>query len=393
MDLNPSLKRYEHDLLHDTLPFWLTNGLDEELGGVHTSLDRNGNLLDTDKAIWAQGRFAWMLATLYNTVERRQAWLDAALSCLGFLERHGFDHDGRMFFLVTTEGKPLRKRRYAYSEAFASIAHAACAKATGDPALGRKALELFEQFQRVAMEPGNAEPKIVPGTRDAKGIGPMMIGINVAQVLRETISFDGADALIDQWIDEIERDFCKPELGAVMESVALDGSIIDHFDGRLLNPGHAIEAAWFILKESHSRGGDPRLTSLGIQMLDWMWERGWDTRHGGLLSFVDVYDGPLQTIEHDMKYWWPHNEACIATLFAASLTGERRHLERHQLVHDWAHDHFVDPAGSEWFGYLHRDGTPSTELKGNHWKGPFHVPRMQWQCSQLLKHHLNSPGS
>ncbi len=389
MDLTAALCRYEHDLLHDTLPFWLLNGLDKVNGGVHTSLDRVGHLIDSDKAIWPQGRFAWLLATLYNTVEARGDWLEAALSCLGFLEQHGFDRDGRMYFLVTTEGKPLRKRRYAYSEAFASIAYGACSKAAGHQAYATRAKELFAQFRRVAIDPGEGTPKVHQNTRPSKGIGPLMIGLNVAQTLRETIGLEDAEHWIDQWIGEIERDFCKPELGAVMESVAPDGSILDHFDGRLLNPGHAIEAAWFILKESQWRGGDTKLTQLGVQILDWMWERGWDPIHGGLYSFRDVHEQPLQTIEHDMKFWWPHNEACIATLFAGVLTGDRRHFERHQLVHDWSHQHFADPTGGEWFGYLHRDGSPSTTLKGNHWKGPFHVPRMQWQCRDLLKRHLD----
>jgi N-acylglucosamine 2-epimerase len=47
---------------------------------------------------------------------------------------------------------------------------------------------------------------------------------------------------------------------------------------------------------------------------------------------------------------------------------------------DWGWDREY----GEWFGYLHRDGTVSTTLKGNGWKGPFHLPRMQWYCWRLL---------
>lgn len=383
-DLDALLPRYRDGLLKDTLPFWLEHGLDPVHGGVYTGLGRDGELIDTDKSVWAQGRCAWMLATLYSTVEARPEWLAGALSCLQFLEDHAFDTDGRMFFLVTADGKPLRKRRYAYSEAFASIAYAACSKATGIAAYGLRAQELFDQFVEVSLAPGTSPPKVDQTTRPSKGIGPLMIGINTAQELRKTTGFEGASAQIDGWIEEIRRDFCKPELGAVMEVVAPDGSLIDHFDGRLLNPGHALEAAWFFLEEARHRGGDAKLVALGVQIIDWMWERGWDETHGGLYSFRDLHGRPVQTVEHDMKYWWPHNEACIATLLAAQATGEERFALRHRLVHDWAHEHFADPEHGEWFGYLHRDGTPSTKLKGNHWKGPFHVPRMQWKCWQAL---------
>ncbi|MCP4092707.1 MAG: N-acylglucosamine 2-epimerase [Planctomycetes bacterium] len=376
---------YRHGLLHDTIPFWLKHGMDAEHGGVFTSLGRDGSLLDSDKAVWPQGRFAWMLATMFNTVEPRAEWREAALSCLGFLERHGFDSDGRMFFLLTREGQPVRKRRYAYSEAFACLAYAACSKATGREDFAQRATELFTQFTTLNFKPGNIPPKTDQETRPSKGIGPLMICINMAQTLRDNIDFPDAQRWIDRCIDEIERDFCQPAHKVVMETVSPSGGIIDHLDSRLLNPGHAIEAAGFILHESLHRGGDARLTQLGVQMLDWMWERGWDQDFGGILYFRDLHDKPIQEYWHDMKFWWPQNEAIIATLLAYKLTGDERHAQRHALVHDWAHEHFPDPEFGEWFGYLHRNGSVASEMKGGHWKGPFHLPRMQWYCWQLLE--------
>ena len=71
-------------------------------------------LLDDDKAVWIQGRATWLLATLYNTVEKRQEWLDGAKIGVDFLLNHCFDTDGQMFFHVTREGKPIRKRRYFF---------------------------------------------------------------------------------------------------------------------------------------------------------------------------------------------------------------------------------------------------------------------------------------
>jgi N-acylglucosamine 2-epimerase len=153
----------------------------------------------------------------------------------------------------------------------------------------------------------------------------------------------------------------------------------------MLNPGHAIEAAWFMLHEARCRGGDGRLVGLGTAILDWMWKRGWDEEYGGILYFRDVYGKPVQEYWHDMKFWWPQNEACIATLLAHHLTGDEKYARWHGMIHDWTHEHFPDPECGEWYGYLHRDGRVSVPLKGNLWKGPFHVPRMQWYCWQLLE--------
>jgi N-acylglucosamine 2-epimerase len=386
-----SLAAVYRDGLHDTLRFWIEHAVDVEHGGFFTCLDRDGTVIDTDKAIWPQARFTWLLATLHETpgvtcpAGQSASLLELARNGVSFIERHAFADDGGMLFLVTRDGRPLRRRRYVFSEAFTSMAFAAYARVADSPGHGTRALELFDRFTRVALTPGHIAPKYEPATRPMKSIGPIMIAINVAQVLRETIGFADADTWIDRCIDEIRRDFVKPERRAVMEVVGEDGAIIDHFDGRTLNPGHAIEAAWFILHEARCRGGDAELIRLGTRMLDWMWTRGWDETCGGLRYFCDIDDKPVQEYWHDMKFWWPHNEAIIATLLAARLTGEERYLDWHGTVHGWAHEHFADREHGEWFGYLHRDGRLSVSSKGNHWKGPFHLPRMQWYCWRLLE--------
>jgi len=57
-----------------------------------------------------------------------------------------------------------------------------------------------------------------------------------------------------------------------------------------------------------------------------------------------------------MKFWWPHNEAEIATLLAHQLTGESRYAEWHAQVRAYSLKTFRDPEHGEWFGYVHRDG-------------------------------------
>ncbi|MGV3660369.1 MAG: AGE family epimerase/isomerase [Prosthecobacter sp.] len=380
---------YRRTLLHDVIPFWLRHGMDREHDGIITSLDRNGSILDTDKSIWFQGRAGWMFATLFNTVEPHREWLDAAGSCLAFLDAHGYATDGKLFFSVTREGRPLRMRRYVFSEAFAAIAHAAYAKATGDESYAEKAKKDFATYLKHSFEPGMMQPKIEPNTRPQMGIGALMIGIATAQELRLnlgeiTISGRTCSAWVDRFILEIQQFFFKPDLGALMEIVSPDGSLIDHFDGRTLNPGHALECAWFIMHEGRWRG-EQSYVRLGLEILDCMWERGWDTEHGGLFYFRDVHGKPVQEYWHDMKFWWPHNEAIIATLLAWHLTADEKYARWHQQAHDWSFAHFPDAQHGEWFGYLHRDGTPSVMLKGNMWKGPFHLPRMLWYCAQLLE--------
>ena len=379
---------YRDTLLNDVIPFWLKHGLDRKHGGIITALDRDGEVLDTDKSIWFQGRAAWMFATLFNTVEPRAEWLTAAQSCVDFLRAHGFGKNGKMYFTVTRDGKPLRMRRYVFSESFAAIAFAAYAKATGDQSAARDAVKTFTTFLRYSTKPGLIAPKVDPATRPMKGLSPLMITIATAQEVRANLGDvkvlgQTCTQWIDQSIAEIRRDFLKPKLKALMETVGPNGEIYNHFDGRLLNPGHALECGWFILHEAKLRR-DAKLKQIGLKILDWMWERGWDQEHGGLLYFRDVYDKPVQEYWHQMKFWWPHNEAIIATLLAWQMTGDQKYARWHQRIHDWSFQHFADPGHAEWFGYLHRDGEPSNTLKGSLWKGPFHFPRMLLYCWKLL---------
>jgi N-acylglucosamine 2-epimerase len=387
MNLEKLRDNYRSTLLENILPFWLEHGLDESNGGYFTALDRDGTLLDSDKSVWVQGRFAWLLAAVNDftgTCETRQA---VAKSGLDFIDQYCIDpEDKLMWFQVTAGGKPIRKRRYRFSEAFACIANAANFQVTGETSCADKARRFYDVFQAHQKDERLSPfPPKFTGTRPSKGLGGPMIGINMAQSCRKAgITGLNWDAEIDSAIVEIERDFVHQDIECVMETVAVDGSRIeDHFDGRTLNPGHAIEAAWFILQEAKLRGNDQNLTKLGTEMLDWMWARGWDTEYGGMLYFVGVDGRPVQEYWHDMKFWWPHNETEIAALLAWQLTGEERYREMHQQVHDWAWAHFPDPEYGEWYGYLRRDGVVSSSVKGNLWKGPFHLPRMLLTCWQI----------
>lgn len=378
------METYKSGLLENILPFWIQHGIDWEDGGYTFCLDRDGSILDSDKGVWQTGRFAWMILTLYNEVEQKEEWLKIGLHGIDFLEKHCYDEKGKMYFIVDKKGDPVRMRRYVYSESFAAIAYAACFKATGDHKYRDKAREAFDLSQKYNSTPGLIPPKYTEH-REMRGMGVPMIGIVTAQELRQNLNDDSYTEYIDHWIKEIRDYFINYEYQAVMESVGPQGEFIDHFEGRLLTPGHALEAAWFILREAMHRDHDEELIRLGTTMLDWMWEIGWDKEYGGIFYFRDVLGLPVQEYWHDMKFWWPHNEAIIATLMAYQITGDQKYAAWHKEVHDWAFKHFPDPDYGEWYGYLHRDGRISVPLKGNIWKGPFHIPRMYFMAWKICE--------
>ena len=379
---------YRKGLLDDTLPFWLRHSIDREHGGFIFCLDRDGTVLDTDKPMWIQSRFVWLLSTLYNTVEKNPLWLETAKYGVDFVLKHGFDTDGRMFFRVTREGKGLIRRRYLYSEFFAVLGLAAYARASGDEACRDRAVEIFKMIQRYLTTPGLLPAKGVPGVRDMKSLGIPMMTLSVCQHLRDVADPEFCNRYIDEAIESIRSHFLSERYRCVLENVGPNGEFYDHFDGRLVTPGHGIETAWFILNEALYRNKDRDLIELGCKMVDWCWDLGWDKEFGGMIYFKDAKGLPVTEYWHDMKFWWPQNETIIATLLAHCLTGDEKYADWHRLAHDWAYRYFPDREHGEWFGYLHRDGRRSNTIKGNMWKGPFHLPRMQWYCWKLLENEL-----
>lgn len=374
---------YRDSLLNDTLPFWLPRSIDQEHGGYLLMRDRNGDLLDDDKSVWFQGRFSSILGTLYNDCEPRLEWLEGARTGVDFLRKHCFDEAGKMPFMTTRAGKTLRTRRYFFSEAFAIGAFAQFAKATQDESLAQEARDLFRRCMQYA--DGERElPAKFTDERPSKGLGVPMIFLNIAQQLCDTIGDAYAASRIDGFITEIEH-CVNDELGCVMECVAPDGTMIDHLQERTITPGHAIEGAWFILHEAQRRGGDERLQKLGLKMLDYSWEQGWDEEHGGIIYFRDPTGKPVMEYWHDMKFWWPHDEALIATMMAWKMTGDQKYSDWHEKLRVWSFEHFGNQKNGEWLGYLHRDGSPSNTLIGSLWKSFFHHPRALWMCHQLAR--------
>ena len=372
---------YRNDLVNNIMPFWMRNGVDRVNGGVYTCLDRDGSLIDSTKSVWFQGRFAFVCSFAYNNVDKNPEWLAAAKSTIDFIENHCFDTDGRMYFEVTADGKPLRKRRYVFSETFAAIAMAEYSKASGDKSYAEKALKLFNDIRRFISTPGYMEPKYLD-TLQAKGHSIVMILINTASRIREVIDAPELDAQICESIESL-KDFMKDEFKALLETVGPNGEFIDTCNGRIINPGHCIETAWFLLEEAKHRGWEKELTQRALRILDWSWEWGWDKQYGGIINFRDCRNLPPQDYSQDMKFWWPQTEAIIATLYAYEATKDDKYLIMHKQISDWTYAHFPDNEYGEWYGYLHRDGTVAQPAKGNIFKGPFHIPRMMIKSYQL----------
>ena len=379
-----SAREWMHEELARCTEFWLKNGMDEVNGGVYTCLDRKGEIYSTDKSVWMQGRCGWIFAFLCRVYGVRDEWLKASKSCLDFMEAHCINRAAgdRMYFTVTAEGKPLRQRRYCFSEAFYAMANAEYYGITGDKEClerAKRAYELYWQLNHGMPDPTGLGPKTEPETRTGRSFGIPMIYLNVTSVMMHADPEGKAlyEQRAQQCVDEIFRYHVHPELHCILENVSEEGKArLYYTDGRVVNPGHDIEGVWFLLEHAR-RTGNKELVARAAEIFDWAIEAGWDKEYGGLLYFVDALGKPPEAYEHDMKLWWPHDEILISSLMLYRDTKDEKYLDWFYKTLDYCKEHFSDPEYGEWYGYLRRDGKPTMpSTKGSTFKGPFHLPRM-----------------
>ena len=377
-------EQYKTELLENIIPFWERYSRDDIYGGYYTCLDRQGKVFDTDKFIWLQGRQLWFFSMIYNQIEKRQTWMGMAELGAEFLEKYGMDANGNWYFSLTREGEPLVQPYNIFSDCFACMGFAELYKATGNARYREIALQTFRNIQARSENPKGTYNKLYPATRPMKSFSLPMILCNLSLILEEVIGSGEVDKAVKPIISEVMDVFYQKESGLILEHVAPDGSFVDCFEGRTVNPGHTNEAMWFMMDVAE-RYNDHELIKKATDILLRSIEYGWDEQYGGIFYFRDIEGYPPQQLEWDQKLWWVHIETLIALVKGYRLTGDVRCKDWFLKIHDYTWSLFRDSEYPEWYGYLNRQGKPLLMLKGGKWKGCFHVPRGLFQIWKTLE--------
>ena len=372
---------YQNELLNNVIHFWEKYSLDWENGGYFTCLDKTGKVYDTDKFIWLQNRQLWTFSMLYNRLEKKEKWLGIAQNGAHFLADKGRDSEGNWYFSLNQIGEPLVQPYNIFSDCFAAMAFSQYALASGETSAQEIALQAYHNVLRRQKNPKGKYNKIVPGTRSLKSLAVPMILANLSLEMDWLLHSDQLEEILDQTVAEIMTDFLDPEQGLIYENVTPEGDFVDCFEGRLINPGHGIEAMWFVM-DIAARRQDSRLINQAVDIMLNILNFGWDQEYGGIYYFLDLKGYPTQQLEWSQKLWWVHLESLVALAMGYSLTQRPEAWQWYQKVHDYTWQHFPDPDYGEWFGYLDRRGEVLSTLKGGKWKGCFHVPRALYLCWQ-----------
>jgi N-acylglucosamine 2-epimerase len=401
---------YKNTLLNDVLPFWEKYSVDREKGGYFTCLDREGKVYDTDKFIWLQNRQVWTFSMLYTQLQKHPSgqeptlatdaenWLEIARHGANFLAKYGRDSEGNWYFALNRNGEPLVQPYNIFSDCFAAMAFSKYALASGEEWAKDVAMQAYNNVLRRKENPKGKYTKAYPGTRPMKSLAVPMILANLTLEMEWLLAAETLESVLNATVKEVMGDFLDQERGLMFENIAPDGSHLDCSDGRVINPGHGIEAMWFIM-DIANRSNDIKTINQATDVVLNILNFAWDKEFGGLYYFMDANGYPPQQLEWDQKLWWVHLETLVALAIAYRLTKRNDCWEWYKKVHEYSWKHFADAefgeklpgrcssrqTSGEWFGYLNRRGEVLLNLKGGKWKGCFHVPRAMYLCWQQFE--------
>ncbi|MEN6383963.1 MAG: AGE family epimerase/isomerase [Phycisphaerales bacterium] len=367
--------------LQDTITFWSKNSIDKKYGGYFTCLDTKGKVYDTDKFVWLQCREVWMYSALYNRFERKQQWLDYAKLGIDFLTKNGMDKDGNWYFSLDRKGTPLIAPYNIFSDCFAAMAFSQYALASGNEKAKTIAYNTYQNILKRKSNPKGKYTKAVSGSRPMMSLAVPMILANLSLELEWMLPKKQLESSLDMCVREVMGVFYDKKAGLLIENVGPKGEKLDCFEGRVLNPGHAIEAMWFMMDIANRRNDKALLNKCCDIMLHTL-EYGWDKKYGGIFYFMDIQNHPTQQLEWDQKLWWVHLETLVALLKAYSSTGKKEYWNWFKKIHNYSWTHFHDKKYGEWFGYLNIRGEVLFQSKGGKWKGFFHLPRALFLCTK-----------
>ncbi len=380
---------YENELISSVIPFWEKNCVDTEYGGYFTSLDRDGSVYDTTKYMWMQWRIVYMFSELYLAGYKNDRYVDIAGKGFDFLYKHGRDANGMYYFALNRQGVPAMAPYSLFSDCFAAMGSAKLYCITGNKLHAEAAVEAMNNYLTRASSGNSALQwnKSLAGKTQYLSLGHYMMMANLGMIMKECLNSTEFDSAMDTAVDMVLNKFYSPEFGLVFENMPVDSDKPDLGSsiGRQMNPGHVLEAMWFLLNYLAGKPGAEdkiaAITAIISNTLDF----GWDKEYGGIFYFMDALGKPHLELQHDMKLWWVHNEATLAALHAYKNTCNEKFADWFCKIHDYSFSHFPDKEYGEWYAYCNRQGEVTHSLKGGKWKTFFHAPRALLFGSQLLK--------
>ncbi|MCL2684372.1 MAG: AGE family epimerase/isomerase, partial [Synergistaceae bacterium] len=280
---------YRGHLTEEVMPFWESRTRDER-GGYITCFNRAGEVTDTDKYIWFQGRNLWMFSALYNHVERRELWLDLARWGRDFLVKHAYAGGGRWYYRLDRAGGVKEGTISIHTDHYLLEGLCEYATASGSGEDGRLIEETYAALERNVRDMECRDLYHAVWDPVLKPHSVPLMAMGTIGVAAQTLGYDRIRPLQDYCIEQILWVFAKDEYEVLFESVARDGGVRFEGEGLVFSPGHAMESAWFVVRVGLRRG-DGAMVNRALKITDWAYQKGFDKEYGGVYGAVSALGG------------------------------------------------------------------------------------------------------
>lgn len=387
---------YRHHLLNDIMPFWDERVIDKDYGGYLNGFDRFGNITDYRKYGWFIGRNIYIYSALYNYIEKRQEWLNAAQAGYDFLVSKGLRSNYRVNLLMERDGGIIAADNSIFTDHFAVKGLFEYISATNN----KDAVLLAEKMYKALLKNINNEQvllSVCPDSRFRKhavNFLNLIVGIEGKHLFPEL-----SMPLINDSLHASLYLFATDKHKIPLEYILHSGEPLLEGIGRFVDPGHTLESLWFSMREGLERK-DPQIIKRAAEILDWVIELGWDEEYGGFYQNVDAISKtpdeahmwnqyPDAKAHWQDKIWWVQAEGLYTLAFSALLNSNEKHFKYFLKLHRFCMDHFVDKEYGEWYSILKRDGSIRSDAKGSGSKGPYHIPRCIMLLVLLFEHYIN----
>lgn len=420
MNLNELHEFYKDHLFNVLLPFWMKFGIDHEYGAFFTCFNNTGDILKSkNKYIWSQGRFLWMLSRLHyafkDYIDREEAkvLIKAAEKGALFLKEHALLPNGKCAWVLDQKGSPILTDRNGdeinpvrgdkfdlgiAAAQFLIYGMAEYARAANRQEYFEFALKLFDSVNE-RLQSGDYKTFPHDAPNGYKTHGKSMIMLETSQELADIASFfndpsyDRLTQVASASMNETINSFVKKDDKILLEMIKQDNSTAyNEMLGSYVNPGHALEDAWFIMHFA-MRISDTEAIDTGAEIVRWMTSLGWDSEYGGLPQFVhkdggkpkgsitsnNINDHMVKELRENWsnKLWWVHSEALYALILAYENSGDSWFLNTYWQFHDYVFKTFPNPDKKigEWIQIQDRKGKPDDKVVALPVKDPYHITR------------------
>lgn len=360
-------------------------------GGFHQCFLDDGSVYDTDtRHLVSSTRFVFNYANAYRIygTEHYRQW---AKEGFDFLTREHRQTSGHYAWVVEN-GTVTDGRALAYGHAFVMLAASSCVQAGIGEATDviNDIWEFLEEYFWEAKHNAYADER----DETLKILDPYRgqnANMHLCEALLAAYDATGQQRFIDR-ASLLARRF------AVELAAHSDGMIWEHYDEQWrcdmqynidkpddlfkpwgFQPGHQNEWAKLLLT-LNQHNPDTIWTQRAQQMFDAAMQRGWDTKHGGL-----VYGfAPDGSFADSHKYFWVQAESLAAAWRLYRLMNDQRYLDDYQRLWQYSWETLIDHDQGSWFRIRNRDGSAFDNLKSPPGKTDYHTMGACWDVLSQL---------